>query len=109
MRIDSKSNVEGIYEKTMKKDITIADSSNKGNSINEEKKTSQDRIEISRNGSSFDELSSIKEKAVADIEKSTSPDKLRQLKAAIENGTYYVSSEDIAGAIVGSGSNNEME
>jgi len=98
MRVDSKGNIEGIYEKTMKKDLAVP----KNNFKNDKKEDAadQDRIDISKNASSYDEFSSIKDKIVNDIENATRPDKLRQIKAAIENGTYHVSSEDIAGAIL---------
>lgn len=98
MRVDSKGNIEGIYEKTMKKDLAVSE-----NKLKNEKKEGvldQDRIDISENAGRCDEFSSIRNKVVDDIEKATSPDKLRQIKAAIENGTYHVSGEDIAGAIL---------
>ena len=97
MRIDPKSNIEGIYEANTKKNQSISENStNKGN------ETNIDRVEISKTAESYDELSSVKEAVVNDVEKGASPDKLRSLKAQIENGTYYVSSEDIAGAVLNS-------
>lgn len=98
MRVDSKGSIEGIYEKTMKKDLSVSKKEIK----NDKKQDliNQDRIDISENASSYDELSSVKDAVVKEVDKATSPDKLRQLKAAIENGTYHVSGEDIAGAIL---------
>ncbi len=106
MRVDSKSNIEGIYETNMKKN-TVAGNSKQENKLN------QDRVEISETASSYDEQNSIKDKIVKEVESPTNPNKLRELKAKIENGTYHVSSTDIAGAIVrlsgGGGANRSNE
>lgn len=95
MRIDPKSNITGTYETNLQKNQDIAQNGSK-----KDDKTNIDRVEISPTAKNFDELSSIKKAVVNDIEKGTSPDKLRSLKAQIENGTYHVSSQKIAGAIM---------
>lgn len=95
MRIDPKSNIIGTYETNLKKNQDIAQNGSK-----KDKETNIDRVEISPTAENFDELSSIKKTVVNDIEKGASPDRLRSLKMKIENGTYHVSSQDIAGAIM---------
>lgn len=104
MRIDPKSNIESIYEANTKKNSSALE-----NNVNQEDKLNKDRVEISKTARSFDELSPIKEKVVADVEKATSPDRLRELKAQIENGTYHVSSQDIAAAILNIGGKNPQD
>jgi len=94
MRVDPKSNIEGIYEANMKKNATVSD-----NHTKQDNKLNQDRVEISENASNYDELSSLKAKIVKEVDAPTSPEKLRQLKAKIESGSYQVKSQDIAGAI----------
>ena len=96
MRIDPKNNLDGIYETNIKK----SNSSTSGNSVNKDTELNKDRVEISEEASNYDELSSVKSEVVSQVEKGTSADKLRKLKSEIENGTYYVSSNDIAGAIL---------
>ena len=98
MRIDSKSNLEGIYETNIKKNTEVTE-----NGMNKENGISKDRVEISNEASKYDEISSMKEKVVNEVENGTSPEKLRELKAKIENGTYFIDSRDIAGAILNNG------
>lgn len=101
MRIDPKGSIEGIYEATLKKNTTVADKEAQA-----EKKIEKDKVEISKTAGSYDELSPIKKKIVEEVEKGTPPSRLRQLKASIENGTYHVSSKDIAEAILDFGGKN---
>ena len=101
MRIDPNSNIEGMHDVGIKNNTTISQ-----NNAQENNKLNQDRIEFSQAANSFDELSAVKDKVVKEVEASTSPDRLRELKAQIENGTYFVSSEDIAGAIMTFSANN---
>lgn len=102
IRVDANSNIEGIHEVNIKKNLTVPERDLKdGDKINE------DRVEISETASKYNELSAAKDKIVKEVEASTSPDKLRSLKAQIESGTYHVSSEDIAGAILGLSGKNE--
>ncbi len=95
MRIDPKNNVNGVYDTSFNKNSKVAD-----NSVSKENKKNIDRVEISPAASKYDQISSIKDKIISEVERGTSPEKLRQLKVQIENGTYHVSSEDIAKAIV---------
>jgi anti-sigma28 factor (negative regulator of flagellin synthesis) len=97
MRIDPKNKIDGIYEANIKKNSSASD-----NSVKKDKELNKDRVEISKEASNYDELSNIKSEIVSKGEKGTSADKLRRLKAEIENGTYYVSSQDIADAIINS-------
>lgn len=96
MRVDPKANVNAVYEMNAKNTLATAQ-----NGLGKEEKLNQDRIEISPGADAYDELSSVKEKVIGEIEAGTSADKLRSLKAEIENGTYHISSEDIASAILG--------
>jgi len=43
------------------------------------------------------------------VEKGTSPEKLRLLKDQIENGTYHISSKDIASALINGRSGQDTE
>jgi len=95
MRIDPKSNINGTYETNLNKNQDIAKNGSK-----KDKQTNIDRVELSSTAEKFDELSSIKKAVVNNIEKGTSPERLRSLKMQIENGTYHVSSHDIAGVII---------
>lgn len=97
MRIDPKNNIEGVYETNLKKNQSITE-----NSVNKDTESNVDRVEISKNAANYDEINSLKESVVRDVEKGADPDRLRSLKAQIENGTYYVSSQDIAGKIISS-------
>jgi len=105
MRIEANGNVDGLYEASMKKDITGAE--NKVNSENSVNNTSdikkQDRVEISEAAAGYDELGAIKEKVVQDVQAGAGPDRLRELKAQIKDGTYFVSSADIAASIINFG------
>jgi flagellar biosynthesis anti-sigma factor FlgM len=108
MRINSKSNLEGIYETNLKKNTTVSEKKEKL-----EKSLNKDKVEISKTAGNYDQLRPIKEKIVNEVEKGTDPNRLRELKAQIENGTYFVSSQDIASSIMdingrdGKGQNNE--
>lgn len=97
MRIDPKKQIDIIYETNIKKNSSTMD-----NKTNKESELNKDRVEISKAASNYDELSSIKSKIVEGVEKGTSVDKIRKLKAEIENGTYFVSSQDIANSIINS-------
>lgn len=97
MRIDPKKQLDMIYETNINKN-----SSTSGNKMNKESELNKDRVEISKAASNYDELSSIKSKVVEDVEKGTSVDKIRKLKTEIDNGTYFVGSQDIASAIINS-------
>lgn len=98
MKIDPNKQLDMIYETTnIKKNLSTS-----GNKMNKEAELNKDRVEISKAASNYDELSSIKSKVVEEVEKGTSYDKIRKLKAEIENGTYYVNSQDIANSIINS-------
>lgn len=97
MRIDPKKQLDMVYETNIKKNL-----SSSGNKMNKETEFNKDRVEISKSASNYDELSNIKSKVVENVEKGTSVDKIRNLKTEIENGTYYVSSQDIANSIINS-------
>lgn len=61
----------------------------------------RDRVCLSDESRKYSELDLANAEAARKAEQSTSPEKLRRLKAAIENGTYEVSGRDIADAIIG--------
>lgn len=96
MRIEPKK-LDGIFEANINKN-----SSASGSKVNKESGFNKDRVEISKEASKYDELSSIKTEVVNQVEKGTSVEKLRKLKAEIENGTYFVNSQDIANSIINS-------
>jgi anti-sigma28 factor (negative regulator of flagellin synthesis) len=102
MRVDAKGNIEAIHELNIKNSVSATK-----NNLEENNQLNQDRVEISETASSYDELATVKDQVVKEVEAPTSPDKLRSLKAQIENGTYNVSSNDIAAAILGTKSGAE--
>jgi len=61
----------------------------------------KDRVCLSEQSERHGELPDATAFAAKKTEQGTSPEKLRQLKAAIENGTYHVDGESIADAILG--------
>ena len=95
MRVDAKGNIDSIHEVSIKNNLSTSQ-----NNLEKEEKLNQDRIEISPSVSDYDGLSSVKDEVVKEVEAPTSPDKLRSLKSQIENGTYHISSDDLAAAIL---------
>lgn len=94
MKIDP-SKVAGIYESNASKGI-----SKSNNDIKNDITPSRDRIELSKTGMKYNEISSLKSKVINDIDKGTDVAKIQSLKAAIKSGTYHISSVDIAGAML---------
>jgi len=94
MKIDP-SKVAGIYEANVSKNV-----SKSNNDVKNEISTSRDRIELSKTGVKYSEISSLKSKVIDEIDKGTDAEKIQSLKAAINNGTYRVSSNDIAAAMI---------
>lgn len=86
--------VAGIYEANK-----IINTSKTDNGIKNQTKSSVDRIEISKAGAKYNEISALKSKLIGDIDKGSSTEKLQRLKFEINNGTYHISSDDIAGAM----------
>ncbi|MEA5040819.1 MAG: flagellar biosynthesis anti-sigma factor FlgM [Clostridiaceae bacterium] len=60
----------------------------------------RDRVYLSDEAEKQREPEDTKALAVREAEQNTDPEKLRRIKAAIENGTYRVSGEDIADAMI---------
>jgi len=61
----------------------------------------RDRVCLSVESEKHGESDVVKTGAAREAEQNTSPEKLRQIKAAIESGSYQVSGEDIADAMIG--------
>lgn len=94
MRIESDNNkIKNIY------DSQINRLSRKEETSPQE--LSQDRVEFSRNASKDSGLSSVKNSVAGEVERGTSPDKLRRLRSEIQSGSYRRSSSDIADAMLG--------
>lgn len=96
MRIDPKK-VEGIYENLIKAPSVSVQS---GKQVSKEQPAVKDRLELSSDFSKRDTVKNLKAGIADEIEKGASSEKLRSLKAAIKNGTYQVSSDDIAQAML---------
>ena len=60
-----------------------------------------DRVELSKKSEDFSESGRIKAAAADEAEKGAGAEKLRRIKAAIENGTYFVSGDELAKALLG--------
>jgi flagellar biosynthesis anti-sigma factor FlgM len=61
----------------------------------------KDRVCLSEQSQKQGEFPDATTLATEKVQQGTSPEKLRQLKAAIENGTYRVDGDQIADAILG--------
>lgn len=96
MRIDPK-NLSAAYEAQLKSNLT----SNSKEEIKSDK-AMQDRVVLSDDYRKNSGIEGAKKKLIDEIEKGASPDKLFRLKNEIQSGTYNVSSEDIAQAIISS-------
>lgn len=86
--------IEGAYETPHKS----VENSATGN--NDKSGMARDRVCLSEESLKYNESVGIMTAAVQKAEQNTSPEKLRRIKAAIENGTYQVSGEDIAAAMI---------
>lgn len=95
MRIDPK-NMDGIYETTVKKNASALAGDANGNSP----KAKTDRVEISKALKGRSEADVAASVVVSQIDAGASPEKLHKLKSAIAAGTYHVSSDDIADAML---------
>ena len=95
MRIDP-NNLSGVYESQMK-----TGGSTVGGEEIKENKMPKDRIELSSAYKKRSGINEIKSNVVSEIEKGASPEKLKMLKKQIQDGTYKVSSDDIAQAMLG--------
>ena len=89
MKIDP-ANIVKLHETVSNKDMVP----------NKKSRQTGDRIEISDIGTKHSEIASMKSKIIYDVEKGASAEKLQRLKSEIENGTYHVSSDDIASAML---------
>ena len=61
----------------------------------------KDRVCLSEQSEKHEGQTDATALATQQVQQGTSPEKLRQLKAAVENGTYHVDGESIADAILG--------
>jgi anti-sigma28 factor (negative regulator of flagellin synthesis) len=61
----------------------------------------KDRVCLSEQSERHGDFPDATAAAAGQVEQGTSPEKLRQLKAAIENGTYHVDGDSIADASLG--------
>lgn len=96
MRIDPKNKVDGVYDALIRKSTTES-----GTVRQSQTDLKRDRVELSQNAETHDELKTAKEEVLRDVERGSSPDKLRRIKAQVESGSYSVSAEDIAEAMLG--------
>jgi anti-sigma28 factor (negative regulator of flagellin synthesis) len=94
MKIDPKRAVNFYETQTNKSQAKSEAKINKDNSIK------RDRVEISSQASKHSELIEMKEKIASEVGKGASPERLQRLKIEIKNGTYSVSSLDIADSIL---------
>lgn len=100
MKIDPKS-LDGLYETKSNQSIR----NGKTQISNEADRktdtvTKQDRIEISEKGTRHGEVLAVKTSLVNEVKKETSAEKIQRLTEEVKNGTYFVSSSDIAEAIL---------
>lgn len=84
--------MESTYEVGLKNDKASA-----GGDPSKKEVQSVDRVELS---SGYDKSGGLTSIVCRDVEKGTAQEKLGLIKAAIDNGTYGVKSEDIADAIL---------
>ena len=63
------------------------------------KSENTDQISISRAGARQSEVDRLARAIVAEIERSASPERLKALQSAVENKTYRVPTEELAGAL----------
>ena len=66
----------------------------------------KDKIKLSEKAKEYNRRGSAVKEASAEISKATESEKLMRLKNEIAQGTYRVSGEDIAGAMMGLGKNS---
>lgn len=93
MKINPAS-LEGIYDSAANNNVT-------SNSQNEDIQIeNKDRVDFSEASLNHSQLDDIKADATNEAEKGTDPDKLRRLKAELQNGTYTINSSDIANAML---------
>lgn len=86
--------IEGAFETQQKPVENRADGSNDKTGM------ARDRVCLSEESMKYNELEGIRNAAAQKAEQNVSPEKLRRLKAAVESGTYRVSGEDIAAAMI---------
>ena len=96
MRIDANGKIDNIHPGGADR---LPQSQEEGAGLEDALKP--DRVELSQSAQGKDELTLMKEKIIDELDRGTPPDKLRRLKAEIENGTYQVSASDIAESILG--------
>ncbi len=96
MRIDPKNKVDGVYDALIRKNTTESASVK-----HSESDLKRDRVELSQSAEGHDELKAAREEVLREVERGSSPDKLRGIKAKVDSGSYSVSSEDIADAMLG--------
>ncbi len=105
MRVDPNNPIDQVYQSTVRnKPVNQEESSE---AVNTQKEMAKDKVEISQKAAEYDSVDAAKDRIVNEVEKGTHADRLRQLKADIESGAYYVSSQDIAGAMLGVGNKDE--
>jgi anti-sigma28 factor (negative regulator of flagellin synthesis) len=93
MKIDP-TKITDLYESYAK----LNASSN--NSVSQNNELYKDRVEISDMGIETCDIAPMKSKIVSEIENGAEEQRLQELKQAIKDGTYHVSSEKIAEAML---------
>jgi len=87
--------IDSVYDATIRTDdIAVKKTTEDKSSL------PRDKVEFSEQSKKYSQLNSIKEEITSDVDMGAGPEKLRALKAAVMNGSYHVSSEDIAGAML---------
>lgn len=59
-----------------------------------------DKVEISQDAASRAEVARLASSVALEVEGTASPQRLREITENIENGTYFVSAQDVADAIL---------
>lgn len=100
MKVNPKSNIDGVFDSIIKKNTSKT-------SAEKEKGLGRDRVELSKT-SSGSNLDTIKTEIIKGVESSANADRLRELKAKIDSGSYHVSGRDIANAMLKTRNNDKQ-
>ncbi|MDF2685022.1 MAG: hypothetical protein K0S55_203 [Clostridia bacterium] len=90
--------IDSVYEVLSKENTKTHD--NKIKSTND---AVMDKVEISSKAKEFNQIKSIVNKVIENVNEVESPERLQKLKTEIAIGKYKIASEDIAEAIINTG------
>ncbi len=99
MRIDQKNNIDQVLHSTIRQKGSVTKGKDQAETLVNQ--NTKDRVELSKKAADYDPVSAAKDKVISELEKGSDANRLRQLKADIENGVYHISAKDIAGAMLG--------